>query len=85
MVIILPRVKISKQQFWNWPRSFETRKWLCCRVFAYNKLVAKYGQEKVNWVSKYSSYAFPDKSYDDSKHYDISYFDKEKEYYVEEK
>jgi len=53
--------------------------------YAYKKLKAYYGEENVNWVSKNSSHAFPDKSYNDNLHYDISYVEKGKEQYVEVK
>lgn len=53
--------------------------------YAYRKLTTFYGEENINWVSKNSSHAFPDKSYNDNLHYDISYVDKGKEHYVEVK
>jgi hypothetical protein len=53
--------------------------------YAYKKLTACYGEENVNWVSKNSSHAFPDKSYNDNLHYDISFVEKGKEQYVEVK
>lgn len=53
--------------------------------YAYKKLTACYGEENVNWVSKNSAYAFPDKSYNDDLHFDISFVEKGKEYFVEVK
>lgn len=53
--------------------------------YVYKKLTKFYGEENVNWVSKNSSHAFADKSYDDNLHYDLSYIEKGKKHYVEVK
>ena len=53
--------------------------------YAYKKFIMQYGEENVNWVSKNSTYIFPDKSYNDDLHYDISFVEKGKENYVEVK